>query len=126
MNALHKLEESGDTAAMVDCFAEQSETHAMAARRDHTGRDGAEKFWNEYRGQFDKVHSDFSKATVEGNVAVLEWTGKGTLKGTGGKPDRDISYEGCSILHFNDAGKVERFRTFYDSAAFISVEADTK
>lgn len=51
---------------------------------------------------------------VESNgSAVLEWISEGTL--TSGEP---LKYQGVSIIETVD-GKVQRFRTYYDSAAFL-------
>ena len=119
MDALHKLEESGDPEVMQDRFADDCELHALVHRRDHTGRDGVTSFWTEYLKPFGKIHSDFTHHAADGNVAVLEWVGKGTLKETGGD-ERQIEYDGCSVLELDDDGKVRRFRTFYDSAQFVT------
>ena len=45
--------------------------------------------------------------------ATLEWKSDGTLPD--GKP---ISYRGVSLIDF-DGDRVKRFRTYYDSAAFL-------
>lgn len=121
VDALSTLEKDGDTDKIVACFADDAEVFALVDRRRHTGQDGVTSFWAEYRREFDKIESTFSNISVEGNLAVLEWTGKGTVAGDDA---REISYDGCSILHFNDDGKITRFRTYYDSAAFVHVEAD--
>ena len=36
----------------------------------------------------------------------------------------DIEYAGCSILEVNADGKVTRFRTFYDSAQFVTAAGE--
>jgi hypothetical protein len=46
-------------------------------------------------------------------LAVLEWESEGTLPG--GEP---IRYPGVSVIEFAD-GRVGRFSTYYDSAAFL-------
>lgn len=121
--ALHQLEETGDIKALQACFADDAELHALVSGRDHKGGDGVEEFWKEYLTPFETIHSDFTRVTADGKLAVLEWVGKGTLKDKNGQR-RDIEYPGCSILEFaDDGGKVKRFRTFYDSAAFVTVEA---
>ena len=121
-DALHALEDSGDLDAMTARFADDAEVHALPSRRDHEGKGGVRDFWQEYLDQFDRVHSDFSRVeTVGGSRGILEWTATGQLKG-----GHDITYDGVSLLDLNDDGLVTRFRTYYDSAAFVQVKADTK
>ena len=125
MDALHKLEADGDAAAIVDAFADDAVLMALVSHRTHTGRDGVEAFWREYLKPFEDIHSEFTHVATAGDQAILEWTGRGRLAATDGNA-RDFEYEGCSLLEFNEAGKVKRFRTFYDSAAFVHVEAGAK
>lgn len=121
--ALHQLEKQGDVEALQACFADDAELHALVHGRDHRGRDGVERFWKEYLTPFETIHSDFTRVTAEGKLAVLEWVGRGTLKDKNGER-RDIEYPGCTIIEFADDGeKVRRLRTFYDSAAFVTVES---
>ena len=119
MDALHQLEESGDVSVMQDRFADDCELHALVRRREHKGRDGVNAFWTEYLKPFKQIHSDFDHVAANGNIAILEWTGKGELKEGDGKP---VEYAGCSVLELDGDGKVTRFRTFYDSAQFVTPE----
>ena len=68
---------------MQDRFADDCELHALVQRREHTGRDGVTSFWQEYLKPFETIHSDFSHTAAGGDVAVLEWTGRGKLAGDG-------------------------------------------
>lgn len=47
------------------------------------------------------------------HTSVLEWVSKGTLS-----TSEEITYRGVSVLELSH-GKVHRFRTYYDSAAFL-------
>jgi hypothetical protein len=122
MNALHELEESGDVEAIAGCFTDDAKLTALVAHRAHEGVEGVKQFWREYLKPFGRIHSEFHGVKTGANHAVLEWTGQGTLKKDGGT-ERDMTYDGCTLLEFTDEGdKVRRFRTYYDSAAFVSVE----
>ena len=119
MDALHTLEKTGDSGEIVAQFAEGATLLSIVQGRTHEGIDGAKAFWAEYLKPFDTIHSEFTHHATDGNLAILEWRGVGKLKA-----GRDIGYEGCSLLEFDDAGKVKRFRTYYDSAAFVTVEPE--
>lgn len=76
------------------------------------GSDGAARFWQQYLGQFEQIHSQFSRV-VDGPVAVLEWTSSGrTRQGS------EISYRGVSLLDVGGDGRISRFATYYDTAPF--------
>ena len=120
IKALHALEESGDAEAMVEVFASDATLMALVSRRTHEGADGVRAFWEEYLKPFERIHSEFGHVRADGDHAVLEWTGTGTLAGSDG---RAVEYQGVSLLEFDGAGKVRRFRTYYDSAAFVHVVA---
>ena len=121
MDALHTLEKTGDAAEIVAQFADDATLLSIVQGRTHEGVDGAEAFWAEYLKPFDTIHSEFTHHAAEGNLAVLEWRGTGKLKA-----GRDVGYEGVSLLEMTDDGKVKRFRTYYDSAAFVTVEPEKK
>ena len=77
-----------------------------------TGTSGARAFWEQYLATFDRIRSDFSRV-VDGEVGVLEWTSTGRLAG-----GADITYAGVSLLDFDEAGRVTRFATYFDTQAF--------
>jgi ketosteroid isomerase-like protein len=52
-------------------------------------------------------------------LGELEWVSEGRL--ASGRP---VSYAGVSLLEHDDDGKVVRFATYYDTAAFTSPTAD--
>jgi hypothetical protein len=119
MKTLQQAEADGDVQPLVELFAEGSKLHALTERREHGGPSGAEQFWSEYLGQFSEVKSEFGHVATEGNLANCEWVSRGKLDG-----GRDIEYSGVSLLEFDENGKLSRFRTYYDSAAFLDVKSD--
>ena len=124
MRRLQQIEETGDVGPLVELFAADATLAGIVDGRTHHGTDGAKQFWTEYLSGFQKVHSDFSHVGDGESLAVLEWTSRGTLKA--GTP---IEYRGCSILEIaggKDGPKVKRFRTYYDSAAFLPEGAKHK
>lgn len=113
MQTLQQIEQSGDVEPMVALFAEASEASNLAHREPHRGQEGVRQFWQEYLSAFKEVRSTFHN-TIEGESAfVLEWNSEGSLPS--GEP---IHYPGVSIVE-TEGEAVRRFRTYYDSAAFI-------
>ena len=111
--ALHHLDESGDLADIVARFADSAELHRPEVDTQTSTKD-VEAFWNAYRTQFDSLSTEFTHRTETDQHAALEWESKGRLAA-----GRDITYRGVSLLALDDTGKVTRFATYYDTAAFL-------
>lgn len=113
MRTLQRAEETKDIAALVALFSEDAELMNLAMLEPLQGQAGAQRFWEKYLSVFDRVYSEFTNVVENDDASVLEWISQGTLS-----TSEEISYRGVSILEFNN-GKVQRFRTYYDSAAFL-------
>lgn len=113
MHTLQKIEETGDFKPLVDLFSDDAELTNLAMLEPLKGKEGAHRFWNKYLSVFDHIHSDFINVIENDDTSVLEWVSKGTLS-----TSEEITYRGISVLEFNN-GKVQHFRTYYDSAAFL-------
>ncbi|HVL12477.1 MAG TPA: nuclear transport factor 2 family protein [Gemmata sp.] len=112
MKALQSFESDGNVDPLVALFHDDAEcVNLVHAER---GRGGVRKFWEEYRGAFEEIHSQFTTALFADAGASLEWTSEGALPT--GAP---IEYRGVSVLEV-DGDRVKRFRTYYDSAAFVA------
>ncbi|WP_424951040.1 nuclear transport factor 2 family protein [Deinococcus sp.] len=116
MQALQRTEQSRDPAPLVALFSEVATLHNLTTQT-WEGLDGAHAFWTAYLGNFEQIRSEFSHHTDDGHTGVMEWEATGQLKG-----GHDLSYRGVSIIE-HDGQKVQAFRTYYDSAAFIRPES---
>jgi ketosteroid isomerase-like protein len=117
MDALQNSEESGDVGPLVEQFSDQSVLSRLSEMEEWNGSEGAREFWQDYLSAFDEIRSNFLNVVEQDNSVVLEWESRGRLPN--GHP---ISYRGVSILEFLD-DRVQNFRTYYDSAAFVLAEA---
>ena len=117
MAALSTAESSGDVSGLLALHAD-TVTLRNLSDREWSGLEGAREFWEAYLGNFDDIGSEFTESHEAAGMGVMEWVGTGHLKG-----GREISYPGVSIIEIAD-GKVQAFRTYYDSAAFVG-PADT-
>ncbi len=111
--ALHRLDESGDPADILERFADGAELHRPEVDKQ-TATEDAEAFWSAYRAQFDTLSTEFTHRTETDEHAALEWESTGRLSA-----GRDITYRGVSLLTLDGSGKVTRFATYYDTAAFL-------
>lgn len=113
MQTLQQIEENKNVESLVSLFTEDAELSNLASSSPLQGKDGARQFWQKYLSVFQQIHSKFTNVVESNGSAVLEWISEGTL--TSGEP---LKYQGVSIIETVD-GKVQRFRTYYDSAAFL-------
>ena len=113
MKALVDFEKSGDAGPLAAQFADDAELWNLALGEPLRGPEGARQFWQTYRAAFAEVRSTFIHVIEGAGGIVLEWESTGSLPG--GSP---VAYKGASVLEEAD-GKVKRFRTYYDSAAFV-------
>ncbi|AFZ65880.1 nuclear transport factor 2 family protein [Deinococcus peraridilitoris] len=112
MQALQQAEASKDPSPLIELYAEDSSTENLATP-PLQGREGAQQFWTKYLDVFQDIRSEFFAQADSDTTGVMEWTARGHLKD--GKP---IEYKGVSIIDVHE-GQVKKFRTYYDSAAFV-------
>jgi limonene-1,2-epoxide hydrolase len=120
MRALQTSEAALDPEPIVALFSDQAELSNLSSSGPQHGIDGAKTFWENYLGNFQHIHSDFTHVVQSDGTAVMEWVSDGALRN--GDP---IRYKGVSIIE-GEADKVIRFRTYYDSGAFLPQGAKQK
>lgn len=113
MDALQELESNQNPDTIVARFTDNA-TLERLTHKTYSGKADAEKFWGEYLEPFNHISTEFYNVTEDDDGAVLEWKSEGELKG-----GKAIHYKGVSSLSF-EGEKVKSFRTYYDSAAFLS------
>ena len=113
MNALKALEADKNPDTLVALFTDDA-TLERLTHKTYEGKADTETFWREYLEPFGDIATEFFNVTEDGDGAVLEWESEGSL-GSG----KAIHYRGVSSLSF-DGDKVKSFRTYYDSAAFLT------
>lgn len=126
MKCLQKAEENRDAKELSQLFTEDCELFNLTRQNTHTrnGINGRSlshsttqqnpaQYWRQYLNAFDHISSHFTNVIDDGRVAVLEWHSSGSLPM--GLP---IEYNGVSIIE-HDGLKIRKFRTYYDSAAFL-------
>ncbi len=120
MQTLQETERSRDVGPLMALFADDAEAQNLGRTEPARGRMEVRQFWEHYLEAFHQIRSEFTRVLESDEGVVLEWISRGTL--TDG---RSIDYRGISILE-PAAGPVARFRTYYDSAVFLSVGESAK
>jgi ketosteroid isomerase-like protein len=113
IEALSEAERSKEVGLLPAMFTADASMASIALRKPHEGVEGTRQFWTDYLAVFRDVRSEFIHTHVNGDLAVLEWRSRGTLA-----DGAAIDYQGVSIVEFR-GDKICRFRTYYDSAAFV-------
>jgi ketosteroid isomerase-like protein len=116
-SALQEFESSGDAGTLVGMFADGAELLRPEVGKSGSSTSDPGAYWEAYRAQFDELSTTFDHVQESDSLAALEWHSTGKLT-TG----RDITYHGVSLLTLDD-GKVSRFATYYDTAAFLESAA---
>jgi ketosteroid isomerase-like protein len=108
--------EDGDASGVeriVELFADNAELTNPLIEREGTSRSGRDQiadFWREYNTTFKNIHSEFFDITASEHSAGLFWRSAGT--NATGQP---LEYEGVSLLVLDEAGKIARFKGYFDS-----------
>jgi len=116
-DALKTFEQEKDVSVLTRLFADDATTLRLDGRGERKGE--VAEFWQEYRGQFDDLQTTFYNVVEGSDQFALEWTSTGTL--TDG---RSIEYRGVTVIDLN-GDTISKLRTYYDSAQFAAVPAET-
>ena len=123
ITALHALEDA-ETAdddllnGLVTLYAEDAKlTNSALLLTDEelVGTDALRTFWDEYKKTVGRAHSDFTQITVNGEAAGLFWVTSGIT--TPDQPE-PRSYDGSTLLIYDEAGKIRQFHGYYDTHQF--------
>lgn len=108
IDALHRLEDQRDVEGLVSLFTDDTEIRHPGHHAVEHGREGARRFWQQYRGSFDDIHSEFHRVVEHDGACFLEWTGRGKVH------ERDrVEYDGVTVLELGD-GHIRAMRTYFD------------
>jgi hypothetical protein len=70
-DALHRIDADRDTGPMVELTADDAELVKLDDNHKATGKDGAERFWQDYRDVFGDLETTFTGSVVGENSAAL-------------------------------------------------------
>ncbi|MFD1732438.1 nuclear transport factor 2 family protein [Deinococcus malanensis] len=113
MQALQQAEQTGNVDALVALHAPDVTLRNLTAQT-WEGQDGARAFWEAYLGAFDRIRSEFTRSQENDGLGVMEWEATGQVRG-----GHELAYRGVSLIDI-EGEQVKAFRTYYDSAAFVT------
>ncbi|AKQ70228.1 hypothetical protein A176_007140 [Myxococcus hansupus] len=111
VDALAKLEERGDLEPLIALFSDDAQVSNVASAKVFSGKEGARRFWHEYKGTLQQVKSTFRNMIEAGARVALEWETQGTAHNGAA-----VAYEGVSILEW-DGDRIRRFYAYFDPHA---------
>jgi steroid delta-isomerase-like uncharacterized protein len=121
IDALEQIESSQQYDAMISLFTEDCKVGNVLVPDHFDGKEGASRFWHDYRSSFGEIRSEFHNRVESENQAALEWIAQGTANH--GQP---VRYQGITVLTFN-GDKIKRFMSYFDPRALgrqIEVSAE--
>ena len=123
IDALHTLEKGtiADADQLVALYADDAALANSALdhkNREMKGRDEILQFWVEYKETLGDVYSDFHHVNTASDCAGLFWTTKGQNSG-----GTEVNYHGATLLVFNEDGKIQFFRGYYDTRELVVKES---
>lgn len=114
VDALHRLHADRDTEPLAALFANDATLSKLDHRHEEHGQDGARQFWAPTA-----TSSTASKRRSPSLCrARTARRGNGPHRGTL-RDGTAFSYRGVSVLQGRE-DKISSFRTYYDSAAFLT------
>jgi hypothetical protein len=129
IDALQALESGGDEDGetldgIAALFADGAQLSNPRTPAPLDGRDGARRFWQEYRAAFGEIRSEFRSvtetATGSDRRAVLEWESAGTLRPS----DQPIRYQGVSVVEWTGEA-ISRFAAYFDPSSLTATAPAT-
>ena len=118
IEALHALEETKDAASLTALYASSAAVGNVLAPDGFHGPEGAGKFWTEYRGTFEQIHSEFRNVIVAADRAALEWASRGISP-----QGKSVEYAGVTVLEM-EGEKITRSCAYFDPAGLGHQIAD--
>ena len=106
--ALTRLEERGDLEPLLALFGDDAKVSNLASHRVFEGKEGARRFWTEYKSTLKQVKSTFRNMIESGDRVALEWQTSGTAHNGAA-----VDYEGVSIIEW-DGERISRFQAYFD------------
>ena len=104
-----------DEKAWVSTFAVDAVSYDPVGTPAMQGHDKLAEFFQTITAAFKKVGLTEDDVFIAGNTAAVKWTGRGTSKA-----GKDVKFEGIDVFEFNEAGKIQTLRAYWNPAEMVA------
>lgn len=111
---MHLCTQDGDK--WVENFASDAIVHDPVGQPPHNGHDDLKRFLEGIGGLFEWATIAEDSIHINGLEAAVRWVGKGV-----GKNKREVVFSGIDVFTFNDQGKIQYLKCFWDAGRVLSV-----
>jgi steroid Delta-isomerase len=106
---------STDVDSWLKTFAEDAVSYEPVGTEPLQGKAAIRIFFESIAGLFATVELTPEFVHITGNEAVIKWTGRGV-----GRNDRAVEFEGINLVEFNDSGKIQALRGYWNPAKMMA------
>ena len=104
-----------DEKRWVNTFAVDAVSHDPVGTPVIEGHAKLAEFFQTITAAFKEVGLTENDVFINDNSAAVKWTGRGTSKG-----GKNVKFEGIDVFEFNDAGKIQTLRAFWNPAEMVA------
>jgi len=123
--SLYEYWNSRELERNAELMLEEGEVVLVGSDTRFRGPDGMLEFDRMWAGAFPDGRVTIDRVIASGDHVCVEYTGRGTHRGTLRSPGGDIAPTGrsvtlhlCDVLEFRD-GKIRSLRSYFDSASLL-------
>lgn len=99
----------------LDYFAEDAISYDPVGHPPTKIHEGFREFFGQLQGVFEKLEPTTEYICVAENEAAVKWTIQGKSKS-----GKSVTFEGITIFEFNEAGKIQTTRAYWNPALMIA------
>ena len=104
-----------DEKAWVNTFAADAVSYDPVGTPAMEGHDKLAEFFQTITAAFKEVGLTENDVFIAGNGAAVKWTGRGKSKA-----GKDVKFEGIDVFEFNEAGKIQTLRAYWNPAEMVA------
>jgi steroid Delta-isomerase len=104
-----------DEKSWVQTFAVDAVSYDPVGTPAIEGHAKLAEFFQTITAAFKEVGLTEDDVFIAGDGAAVKWTGRGTSKA-----GKDVKFEGIDVFEFNEAGKIQRLRAYWNPAEMVA------
>lgn len=104
-----------DEKRWVNTFAADAVSNDPVGTPDIEGHEKLAEFFQTVTAAFKEFGLTEDDVFISGGSAAVKWTGRGTSKA-----GKDVKFEGIDVFEFNEAGKIQRLRAYWNPAEMVA------